>query len=1441
MFIFSLTFYAILEWIYYEGANINFMMHIGLDIGSTTAKVVVTDIHDNILFQTYRRHFSDIQKTIFTIFQEVSEKIPDSECTICVTGSSGLAISEALTLPFVQEVIACTDAVETYIPQTDIVIELGGEDAKIIYFKGGIEQRMNSACAGGTGAFIDQIATLLKTDATGLNELAQKGTTLYPIASRCGVFAKTDVQPLLNEGVNKEDIAMSIYQSVVNQVITGLAAGRPIKGRVAFLGGPLTFSDQLRKRFVETLELAPDEVILPQDAEYFIAIGSALVSKDKAVFQLTDILKKLRLLDLSKLNTDTFTLPILFKDEAEYHDFKARHAKTTAPRGDLATYSGDAYLGIDAGSTTSKLILIGKDKEILYTHYSSNNGNPLQSIIDATATLYEALPDTVRIAHSGITGYGEALIKEGLKIDIGQIETVAHYRAAAEFAPDVDFILDIGGQDMKCMKIRNSALDNIILNEACSAGCGSFLESFAKTLDLSIEAFVEKAIASDEPVDLGSRCTVFMNSKVKQVQKEGCSIENLAAGLAYSVIKNALQKVIKLRNNDELGDKIIVQGGTFYNDAVLRAFELLTEREVVRPDIAGMMGAYGMALLAQEQYEHGELSNLLILEKLQQLSTDTEKAVCGKCNNGCQLTITHFDEGRSFITGNRCERGASLENNIKKNTLPNLYEYKFKRMFSYRSLTPKKAMRGTIGIPRVLNIFENYPLWHTMFTQLGYRVVISDVSSPDIFNKGIATIASEAVCYPAKLAHGHIMNLIEKGVDAIFYPAVVYEKPEYADSDNSFNCPVVAGYPEVIRVNIDDIHENEIPFYQPFLTLDNDKALIKQLQKQFTDIPAKELQTAILAGLAELEQCKADIRAEGERTLKYIRLHNIKGVVLAGHPYHIDEEVHHGIPQLVTMHGMAVFTEDSIAHLGEEMDPLRVVDQWKYHARLYRAATFTAKQNDLEFVQLTSFGCGLDAITTDMCQEIIEGHNKIYTLIKIDEISNLGAARIRIRSLKAAMDEREKNDIRSKQIIFPTERALFTKEMQKSGEYTILMPQLAPTQFRLLSSAAKSFGFNIELLPNVSLRTLDEGTRYVNNDACYPAIVAIGQLVEAVKHGDYDTNKIAVLMSQTGGGCRATNYVALIKKAFNEAGYGHVPVISFNTGGMEPHPGFKLPIAGYLRLLIGLIIGDVLDRMLYRMRPYELVPGSANKLYESLLERGQVLLQNFSFSAYKKYLAEAVKTFDALPINNERKPRVGVVGEILVKFHPGANNNIVDIIEAEGGEAVVPDFTDFILYCCYDDHFKTNTFNKYKITSFVKESVVVPLVYHYRKPASDALKKSRHFAPPADIEVVAEKASELLSLGNQMGEGWFLTGEMLELLDEDVPNIACLQPFACLPNHITGRGMIKAIKERNPEANIMAIDYDTGISSVNQLNRIKLLLAVAHKKENLKKQLDKKI
>ena len=1286
---------------------------------------------------------------------------------------------------------------------------------------------MNGTCAGGTGAFIDQMAILLNTDAQGLNILARDAENIYPIASRCGVFAKTDIQPLINEGAKKSDIAVSIFQAVVDQTISGLACGKPIRGKVTFLGGPLHFLDSLRERFIKTLNLKEGEYFAPENSEIYVALGAAILSENNEIISSKELIKKLNSISEKEIE-DNFLEP-LFKNDKEYFDFKKRHDSSVVPKSDLKTYKGNIFLGIDVGSTTTKAVVLGQNGELLYSSYNNNEGSPLNKTLEILKELYILINKDTRIAKATVTGYGEGLIKAALGIDIGEIETICHFRGAKEFMPNVEFILDIGGQDMKALMIKDGVINNILLNEACSSGCGSFIEGFSKSLGISIDEFAKLAISSKRPVDLGSRCTVFMNSKVKQVQKEGVSVSDISAGLSYSVIKNALYKVIKIRNFDELGKNIIVQGGTFYNDGILRSFEKITGINVVRPEIAGLMGAYGAALISKENHKENEISTIITRDKINDFTIETSCERCGICGNNCLLTINKFSETEKYITGNRCER--PLGEIAKKKNVPNLYKYKLKRIFSYKPLSKEEAIRGEIGIPRVLNMYENYPFWFTFLTKLKFKVVLSPISNKEIFKLGIETIPSESACYPAKISHGHIMYLINKGLKIIFYPCVPYEYKEDSGANNHYNCPMVTSYPDVIKNNIDDLKEKNIKYLSPFLSLHNKEKLYKRLYKIFEEfnVTKKEIIEAVDAAFNERENVVSDIRKKGEETLKYIEEHKMKGIVLSGRPYHIDPEINHGLTDIITSFNMAVLTEDSVAHLGNLERPIRVVDQWMYHTRLYRAAAFVKERTDLELIQLTSFGCGLDAVTSDQVAEILASRGKMYTLIKIDEGSNLGAVKIRIRSLKAAMEEREKNNVKLKNIDNSYKKNLFTKEMKK--DWTILAPQMSPIHFQFIEKAVRASGYNIDVLPANDKEAIEEGIKYVNNDACYPSILVIGQMINALKSGKYDPNKTALIISQTGGGCRATNYVGFLKKGLREAGFPNVPIISLNVLGMERQPGFKISYRLIKKLMMGVIYGDLFIRVLYRVRPYETVKGSANKLYEYYREKAFKNVENGNKNEMNKLVKEIVKAFDTLEINDEVKPKVGIVGEILVKYHPTANNNIVDVLEKEGAEVVVPELLDFFLYCCYNSKFK----NRYLSGSSIVKTgcdIAISYIESYRKVVIKELQNSERFGYPSSINNLAKKAANVVSLGNQTGEGWLLTGEMVELIESDVNNIVCIQPFACLPNHITGKGMIKALKSKYPLANIVAVDYDPGASEVNQLNRIKLMMSVAFK--NLK-------
>ena len=1698
-------------------------LRVGLDIGSTTVKAVVLDQSDSLkdtLFSDYRRHHANVRATVAGLLVDIRKELVelgrgDEPIRLSITGSGGLALADNLHVPFIQEVIAETEAIDKEYPQADVIIELGGEDAKITYLKPTPEQRMNGSCAGGTGAFIDQMSTLLDTDAAGLNEMAKSYENLYPIASRCGVFAKTDLQPLINDGAAKPDLAASIFTAVATQTIAGLASGRPIHGTVIFLGGPLFFMSELRAAFQRALEGKVDEFIVPTDAHLYVAYGSALQadtdSDDQGhhfeAYTCDEILKRLD--ELKNLPSNTPTMPPLFPTEADREDFNKRHHKEHIHIGTLEGAHGPHFLGIDAGSTTIKATLVNDDREIVWSSYANNEGSPLTAAINIVKKIQSELPEGAWIARSCATGYGEGLITTGLHLDEGVVETMAHYRGAEMVSPGVTAVIDIGGQDMKYLAITDGVIDSIAVNEACSSGCGSFLQTFAMSMGLTIQEFTQKALASTHPVDLGSRCTVFMNSSVKQAQKEGASIEDIAAGLCYSVVRNALYKVIKLRDSGELGDTVVVQGGTFLNDAVLRAFELLTEREVTRPNIAGLMGAFGAALTARMHYEDiadddnahvgadgrsvdaaaaeesaagdepnaaahaGEIvvdgvrhtvSSILTGEALNEMSMTTERDVCKLCQNHCKLTITTFSDGSRFVTGNRCERGGDAKK--KRSDRPNLYDYKYKRCFAYRRLTDKNATRGEIGIPRALNMYENYPFWFTLLTSLGFKVMISGRSSHELFETGIESIASENICYPAKLVHGHIKWLLNKGMKTIFYPCVSYEDNLVPNTDNHYNCPVVANYPLVVGANMPELRDPDVRYMHPYFNLANHELMVDRIVEEFAwaSVSREEAETAVKAAYAEDKVFKHDVQQEGLKALAYMKEHDCRGIVLAGRPYHIDPEINHGIPETICALGMVVLSEDSICELqpGEKLDltdflsegeedprkknangfrhvddrkvtvnrmPLRVTNQWAYHSRLYAAAHFVASYPGLELVQLNSFGCGLDAITTDQVAEILADKADVYTLLKIDEVSNLGAAKIRLRSLKAAVEEREANKARMAKAALATSdesgsaesdaprnaahaaaqaaarkaqeqaesdlataqaaarkaqeqaesdlataqaalaeaqaavaaaeakvkaadrpvdaadagsdaaapanapkstgfrktgskaptpgrqvlldatmaanpkltkamrdaskraakrdiadvrlaalgdgttndaanaksksaksksghnnatmsryahREKFVKDMKK--DYTIVAPQMSPIHFSLVESVIRSGGYKFDILKHASREDVETGLKYVNNDACYPAIMVIGQLIDAILEGKYDPDKVCLAITQTGGMCRATNYFGLIRKALIDAGYPQIPVIAISTQGLEDNPGFKVTPALLHRTVKALILGDLLMKCLYRVRPYEVEKGAANRLYEQwdVIVREALEHHGFSKTAAKtpwlkrRYLPypvlarEIVKSFDALPLKDvPRKVRVGVVGEILVKYQPDANNHVVDVIESQDCEAVVPGIMEFMTTRPYI----TDWNEKYLGTGGNKTLYALMRwsLDRYNAPIKAAIATSHgKFKQDDPMPELVEKAAEVTSIGVQAGEGWLLTAEILELIEQGCPNVICAQPFACLPNHVTGRGMFGKIRRLHPEANIVSIDYDPGASEANQLNRIKLMIAAAKKAHKAK-------
>ena len=969
---------------------------LGIDIGSTTAKLVLME-GTKIVYQKYQRHLSQVRQTTIAMLRDMKKEVSAENVKVTISGSAGMGMAQAADIDFIQEVYATSEVVSSLAPDTGVVIELGGEDAKVIFFNGGIDERMNGTCAGGTGAFIDQMSVLLDMSVNDMDAASLKATQIYPIASRCGVFAKTDIQPLLNQGASKEDISASIFQAVVNQTITGLIQGRKIEGKVMFLGGPLYYCKGLRKRFYKTLGLTEETAVFPEYALYSVAMGAAMYAEKSQTVSLDELIEKLE----NSAKNETVAndrLPALFENETEYFEFVDRHSKAAVEHRSIEEYVGNAWLGIDCGSTTTKLVLIGEDNSILYSFYNSNKGNPVNIILEQLTEIYNLCGDRVKICGSAVTGYGEELIKHAFHIDEGLVETIAHYTAAKYFQPDVDFILDIGGQDIKCFRIKNGAIDSIMLNEACSSGCGSFIETFAKAMGHNIADFAAYGLRAKAPVNLGSRCTVFMNSSVKQSQKEGASVEDISAGLSVSVVKNAIYKVIRATSPEELGRKIVVQGGTFYNDAVLRAFEKEIGADVIRPSIAGLMGAYGAALHAMKYRE----SSILKPRELAFFEHTSRTTRCKGCANQCHLTINRFSDGKRFISGNQCEKGLGIED---AKELPNLHAWKRNYL---ESLKPQEnAKRGRIGLPLALSTFEFAPLWYTMFSELGFSVHFSKLSNRATYEKGQFTIPSDTACYPAKIMHGHVLELIEEGITNIFYPGITYNIDEHA-GDNHYNCPIVAYYSELLQGNIEEL--KNINYMYPYLDINNQKSMVKTLlpclQKIDRSISKYELTAAVRKAFVAYENYKMLLRSEGEKALSFARENGNRIMILAGRPYHIDPEIGHGIDKLATSLGFVVVSEDSVAHLAP-VQYVKVLDQWTFHARLYRSARYAVEHDDVELVQLVSFGCGVDAITTDEVRSMLEENGKYYTQIKIDEITNLGAVKIRLRSLLGALEEKK--------------------------------------------------------------------------------------------------------------------------------------------------------------------------------------------------------------------------------------------------------------------------------------------------------------------------------------------------------------------------------------------------------------------------------------------------
>lgn len=1401
----------------------------GIDIGSTTIKLVICNLKGDTIFSRYRRHHVRTLDSLQVMLQEALFTLGDINIVVTFTGSAGMGIAESCGFPFIQEVVASLQLIIRRWPEVKTFIEIGGEDSKVVFFEEhhSPDIRMNGSCAGGTGAFIDQIASLLDVPIDDFDSLAQRSSAIHPIASRCGVFAKTDIQSLLSNHVPKEDIAASAFHAVALQTAATLFKGRPVEKKVLLAGGPLGFFAELRRAFINIIGLNEEmDIVEMANPELVTAMGASLYSSHSTyAMQITGILRKIAICE--KMTVKTKTLPRLFTGEQEFLHWQKRHECHVVQKTDIDALNGeDCFLGIDSGSTTTKLVLMDSHNRVALSHYSPNNGDPVEAVqlgLLSFKTKLTAANIEIGIARTAVTGYGEDLIKAAFGIDDGVVETVAHYRAAKTFSPRVSFILDIGGQDMKSVFIKNNAISDIQINEACSSGCGSFIETFASSLNFKVTQFAQLACQSDAPFDLGTRCTVFMNSRVKQAQREGASIADISAGLAYSVVMNSLYKVLKLTDMRLLGDHIVVQGGAFRNPAILRAFEMITGREVIRPDIAELMGAYGAAITARENYLRmkTEPSSFVGFSSLEKSGAGMHEILnCGGCENKCRIEKIRFSNARSYFTGNRCEKKISNGTQMKKKGI-NLIEAKYKFLFE-QPMEPEGKSILSFGIPRALNMYENFPFWNNYFTACGFRVVLSSPSTTQLFEQGVHAVMSDNICFPAKLMHGHIIDLINRKVDRIFYPNVVREQKEHSSSCDSFNCPIITGYPDVVRSASNSENCHEIPLDSPAISFKNPALLEKQLfhfVKKF-GVKRRTSNIAVKRALKAQNDFKNRLVEMGCDVLSRAKKGGRSIVVLTGRPYHVDPLINHNIPGLLTDYGVDVVTEDALPiNTEKSLQQNGILTQWSYANRVIAAAEYIGHQKKMSMVQLVSFGCGLDALSSDEAKRILEKKNKYYTLIKIDEITNLGAAKIRLRSLLET--ERKGRD--------PVTSYPAPSLSRKGGQGKIIIPWISPVYSPLVAPAFAACGLHAEVLDPPDRQSVELGLQYVNNDLCYPAIIIIGDIIKAFKSGKYDPQRTTIVYPQTFGQCRASNYFPLIEKALQAAGYDKALVMSmsFENGDLK----INLPIdkkAFLKKLAMDLIFADALARLYYSTTSREIVKGRAAAIHRKFLDL--VAEAPADFDTLLILLKKAIMEFNSIETVNITIPVVGVLGEIYVKYSSFANNNVVEWFLQHGLEVRVPPLLSFFMQFFTNEAFNQKAFLKRSLRDRVTSTLMSHYVCYLIQRVEMVMKSFRYYQESADLTELAEETTRIVSLANQAGEGWLLTAEMISMLQCGINQIVCIQPFGCLANHITGKGISRQLQKIYPQSNLLFLDMDAGCSEVNILNRLHLLVAAA--KEN---------
>ncbi len=1403
----------------------------GLDIGSTTAKIALLDSHDTLVFSDYQRHHARIHETAASFFEQILEQEGDCRLDLKLTGSAALGVSKRLNLPFVQEVIAAHVVIKKQYPDVRCAMDIGGEDAKVIFFEPGRppDIRMNGSCAGGTGSFIDQMTALLNITAFELNDLARSHDHIYPVASRCGVFAKTDVQNMLSRNIPQKDIAASVFHAVAIQCINSLARGVAIKPRMLLCGGVFAFLPELVKAFLKVLHFNSPDVVQPKRSELIPAMGAALFDRYPALgIRVSEVIQKLGEEGL-KISENKDRLEPLFLTPGHFDGWKKESQPVSVRTCHISEYQDkDCFLGVDSGSTTTKIVIIGKNREILFSFYRNNNGNPvkaaLQGLIEFRALLSRHDPG-LKITQSTVTGYGEDLIRAAFNMDHGIVETMAHTLAAKFIDPEVSFILDIGGQDMKAVFIDQGIVSRVELNEACSSGCGSFLEALAGSLNYPVREFGDLACKASSPCDLGTRCTVFMNSKIKQALRENAAIEDISAGLSYAVVKNCLFKVLKLHTMSEMGDHIVLQGGTFKNPSIVRALEQMTGKRVRVSNIPELMGAFGAALFALEAHSENPSarSGFPVLSGLESVEAcQTSHLPCKGCENTCRVTRFIFPNGRSFFSGNKCEKYYSAKGNEQKQGF-DFVSFKTGLIFN-RDTAPHKTPRVTLGIPRCLNFFDDFAFWHTLFTGCGINIILSSPSTVRMCEKGMGTVMSDNICFPAKLVHGHIFDLVEKGVDRIFYPMVVFEKNDFEKAWNAYNCPIVSGYADVIDSAIPSDTRFRIPLDRPVITF-NDRSLLQKacfayLRQHGIERPVME--RAFASALAEQEKLRGMIRDKAAKIIEKAKRDHSLLIVLAGRPYHADGLINHKIPEILTGIGADIITEDALPADTDSLRDVQVVTQWAYPNRIYNAAAWVAKNpGHVQLVQLNSFGCGPDAVVIDEVREILKTGEKNHTLIKVDEISSPGSVRLRLRSMVESLKYLKPESAKA-----PRKRKPFLRFAGEDRRRIILAPFFSEDYSAYLPAIFKTAGYDFHILPKPDRKSVDLGLQYASNDICYPGTIVIGDIIKALKNNAYDKKKIAVGITQTGGQCRASNYLSLIRKAMIGAGFDDIPIISVTaSGGLVDQPGFHINWLLKMRiLLVATLFADCIAKMYYAVATREKIKGQSQKIRQYYMQEVSGSIVGSDYEKIYKLLEKAVDDFNEIAVHHKEYPRMGIVGEIYAKYNMFANQDLVHWLMDQGIEPVIPPIIDYFIQDLvnYKENIKAGI-RKRKITDIVGVALEWG-VNSCQKSINAVFSKFRYGLPFDDIREIAEKASKILAMIHQFGEGWLIPGEIAAFAEQGIHHVISVQPFGCIANHIVSKGVEKRIKAVYPEMNLYFLDFDAGMSEANIRNRLHFMV-----------------